>query len=37
VNLNGARYVLRLLRILVDNGLQPPPELRDLDVKELDV
>ena len=37
VNLNGARYVLRLLRILVDNGLQAPPELRDLDVKELDV
>jgi hypothetical protein len=25
------------LRILVDNGLQAPPELRDLDVKELDV
>jgi len=37
VNLNGARYVLRLLRMLVDNGLQPPTELRDLDVKELDV
>jgi MerR family transcriptional regulator/heat shock protein HspR len=37
VNLNGARYVLRLLRILVDNGLAVPPELRDLDVKELDV
>src|SRR5213596_815999 len=37
VNLNGARYVLRLLRILVDNGLQAPAELRDLDVKELDV
>ena len=37
VNLNGARYVLRLLRILVDNGLAAPPELRDLDVKELDV
>ena len=37
VNLNGARYVLRLLRILVDNGLQAPPELRDLDVRELDV
>ena len=37
VNLNGARYVLRLLRILVDNGLSAPPELRDLDVKELDV
>jgi len=37
VNLNGARDVLRLLRILVDNGLSAPPELRDLDVKELDV
>jgi len=37
VNLNGARYVLRLLRILVDNGLAAPPELRYLDVKELDV
>ena len=37
VNLNGARYVLRLLRILVDNGLAAPPELRDLDVKEQDV
>jgi hypothetical protein len=29
--------VLRLLRMLVDNGLQPPAELRELDVKELDV
>jgi len=37
VNLTGAGDVLRLLRILVDNGLSAPPELRDLDVKELDV
>jgi MerR family transcriptional regulator/heat shock protein HspR len=37
VNLNGARYVLRLLRILLDNGLQAPAELRDLDVKDLEV
>ena len=37
VNLNGARYVLRLLRILQDNGLSAPSELRDLDVRELDV
>jgi DNA-binding transcriptional MerR regulator len=37
VNLNGARYILRLLRILVDNGLQAPSELRELDVRELDV
>src|SRR5438132_487870 len=28
---------LRLHRILVNNGLSAPPELRDLDVKELDV
>jgi len=37
VNLNGARYVLRLLRILLDNGLEAPAELRDLDVKDLEV
>jgi DNA-binding transcriptional MerR regulator len=37
VNLNGARYVLRLLRILLDNGLEAPTELRDLDVKDLEV
>jgi MerR family transcriptional regulator, heat shock protein HspR len=37
VNLNGARYILRLLRILQDNGLQGPTELKDLDTRELDV
>ncbi|MEO9006608.1 MAG: MerR family transcriptional regulator, partial [Candidatus Dormibacter sp.] len=37
VNLNGARYVLRLLRILLDHGLEAPAELRDLDVKDLEV
>ncbi len=37
VNLNGARYVLRLLRALHDNGLAVPAELQDLDVGELDV
>jgi len=37
VNLNGARYILRLLRVLYDNGLAVPADLRDLDVRELDV
>jgi MerR family transcriptional regulator/heat shock protein HspR len=37
VNLNGAKYVLRLLRILQDNNIAAPQELRELDVRELDV
>jgi DNA-binding transcriptional MerR regulator len=37
VNLAGVRYVLRLLKILHDNGLSAPVELRELDVSQLDV
>jgi DNA-binding transcriptional MerR regulator len=37
VNLAGVRYVLRLLKILHENGLPAPVELRDLDVSQLDV
>ena len=37
VNLNGARYILRLLKTMQEHGLQVPSELRELDVRELDV
>ncbi len=37
VNLNGARYVLRLMRILQEHGLTPPTELRELDVRDIQV
>ena len=37
VNLNGARYILRLLYVLHENGLTPPAGLTDLDVRDLDV
>src|ERR1700737_2958069 len=37
VNLNGARYILRLLRILQEHQLPSPVELRDIDVSQLDV
>jgi MerR family transcriptional regulator/heat shock protein HspR len=37
VNLNGVRYVLQLLKLLHDNGVQPPEGLRDIDVSQLNV
>jgi MerR family transcriptional regulator/heat shock protein HspR len=37
VNLNGARYILRLLHVLHENGLTAPVGLADLDVRDLDV
>jgi MerR family transcriptional regulator/heat shock protein HspR len=35
VNLTGVRYVLMLLRLLHDNGIDPPDSLRDIDVSLL--
>jgi DNA-binding transcriptional MerR regulator len=35
VNLTGVRYVLDLLRVLYDNGVAPPDELKDIDVSLL--
>ena len=35
VNLTGVRYVLALLTTLRDNGIEPPPALRDIDVSQL--
>jgi DNA-binding transcriptional MerR regulator len=32
LNLNGARYVIQLLRLLADNGVKRPEELDDIDV-----
>jgi MerR family transcriptional regulator/heat shock protein HspR len=37
VNLAGARHILRLLKILSDAGVAPPPDLIDIDVSELKV
>jgi DNA-binding transcriptional MerR regulator len=37
VNLAGVRYILRLLRILHDNRIAGPTELRDIDVSQLEV
>ena len=37
VNLNGVRYVLQLLKLLHENGVEAPPGLRDIDVSQLDV
>jgi len=37
VNLNGVRYVLQLLKLLHEHGVEPPPGLRDIDVSQLDV
>ncbi len=37
VNLAGVRYVLQLLRLIHDNGLEPPPALRDIDVSQITV
>ena len=36
VNLNGVRYILALLKLLHENGIQPPPELQDIDVSLLE-
>jgi DNA-binding transcriptional MerR regulator len=37
VNLNGVRYVLQLLKLLQQNGIEPPPNLRDIDVSLINV
>ena len=37
VNLNGVRYVLQLLKLLHENGVEAPAGLRDIDVSQLDV
>jgi MerR family transcriptional regulator/heat shock protein HspR len=37
VNLAGVRYILRLLKILHENQLAIPAELRGIDVSQLDV
>lgn len=37
VNLAGVRYVLQLLKLLLENGVEPPPALRDIDVSEIKV
>src|SRR5438309_10437218 len=34
VHLNGVRYVLQLLKLLQENGVQPPEGLRDIDVSQ---
>ncbi len=35
VNLTGVRYVLMLLRLLHDHGIDAPDSLRDIDVSQL--
>lgn len=37
VNLSGVRYLLTLLKLLHEHGIAPPPELRDVDVSQLDL
>jgi DNA-binding transcriptional MerR regulator len=37
VNLNGVRYVLQLLKLLHQNGIEAPPKLRDIDVSQIHV
>jgi DNA-binding transcriptional MerR regulator len=37
VNLNGVRYVLQLLKLLHQNGIEAPPNLRDIDVSQIHV
>src|ERR671937_3012159 len=37
VNLAGVRYILKLLKILHENQLGGPAELRDIDVAQLEV
>ena len=37
VNLAGVRYIMKLLKLLHENQLPSPVELRDIDVSLLDV
>jgi MerR family transcriptional regulator/heat shock protein HspR len=37
VNLNGVRYVLQLLKLLQQNAIEPPANLRDIDVSQINV
>jgi MerR family transcriptional regulator, heat shock protein HspR len=37
VNLNGVRYLLQLLKLLQANGIEPPQDLRDIDVTQINV
>jgi len=37
VNLAGVRYIMKLLKLLHQNDLPAPVELRDIDVSNLDV
>ncbi len=37
VNLAGVRYILKLLKILHENRVSAPAELRDIDVSQLEV
>ena len=37
VNIKGVRYVLQLLKLLWENGIEPPPGLRDIDVSQIQV
>ena len=37
VNLAGVRYILKLLKLLQENELPKPVELRDIDVTQLEV
>jgi MerR family transcriptional regulator/heat shock protein HspR len=37
VNIKGVRYVLQLLKLLHESGVEPPPGLRDIDVSQLHV
>jgi MerR family transcriptional regulator/heat shock protein HspR len=37
VNIKGVRYVLQLLKLLHENGIEAPPALRDIDVSQLNV
>ncbi len=36
VNLTGVRYVLSLMKLLYQHGVQPPDGLRDIDVSQLE-
>ncbi len=36
VNLTGVRYVLTLMKLLHEHGVQPPDGLRDIDVSQLE-
>jgi MerR family transcriptional regulator/heat shock protein HspR len=37
VNIKGVRYVLQLLKLLHEHGIEAPPALRDIDVSQLNV